>query len=351
MGTSKDYYQSHLKLDFIAIAGQEKLGQTKVLVIGAGGLGCPCLLALAGCGIGTLGIADGDVISLSNLSRQTLFNFSDVGQRKTTVAIRSLQNRNPYIRYREHPFFIQEENILSLIADYDIIVDATDNFHARYLINDACVVQGKSLVYGAIFKTEGQLTVFNHQQSPTLRCLFPDADNQNSVPSCADVGAYTITTTVIGTLMANEVIKIVLGHETVLSGKLLTFDALTGKTGTVAYPAQAASRKKSQSRFINPEKDIEVEAAVFLEKIRESASLLIDVRTGEERDVFNIGGRHLPLNNLENPIPEDFLPDQNLYFYCESGARSLHTAKIFRKNGFKNSFSLKGGLIDLKKLL
>jgi len=343
---NKNYYKSHIKLDFIADAGQHKLQAAKVLVIGAGGLGCPCLTVLAACGIANIGLADGDIVSSSNIQRQTLFNYCDIGKAKTTAAINSLRLRNPYLMYHEHRLFADEKNILSLIEPYDIVVDATDNFNTRYLINDACVVTGKPLVYGAIHQTEGHLTVFNYLGSPTLRCLFPEQGAEEDIPSCADTGAYMITTTMIGNMMAGEVIKTILKHEAVISGKLLSYDALNNKSFLTAYQSDRLSAHKSYSRFKAIQTAVELSAEDFLEKTRTLGIELIDVRTAAERSVQHIGGKNIPLQELDLLDLSSFPSSQHFYFYCQTGTRSLQAAKRLRAKGYKNVFSLKNGITN-----
>ncbi len=246
----KEYYSSHSKLPFIGKEGQQKLQQSKVLVIGGGGLGCPCLLALAGAGIGTLGIADFDAVSISNLHRQHLFTLQDEGRKKTIVAKERLSQYNPFIVIQTHDVLVYEKTVLELIDGYDVIVDCTDNFIARYLINDACVYLNKPLVYGAIHRSEGHVTTFNYKDSATLRCLFPK-DESDSTQSCADIGAYNIATGIIGLMMANEVVKIVTANAEILSNTLLIIDVLTGRTMRLNYSLQKASIIKSKQRFIN----------------------------------------------------------------------------------------------------
>ncbi|SDL40287.1 adenylyltransferase and sulfurtransferase [Pedobacter sp. ok626] len=343
---NKQYYKSHLKLDFIAITGQHMLNRSKVLVIGAGGLGCPCLMALTASGIGNIGIADGDIISTTNISRQTLFNYTDTGKSKTTAAIHALSTRNPYLLYHEHRFFVDEENILQLIEAYDVIVDATDNFEARYLINDACVVKDKPLVYGAIFQTEGHLTVFNYKNSATLRCLFPEPDQGAYIPSCSDTGAYMIATNIIGTMMANEVIKTILGQEDILSGKLLSYEALSNHTIRTTYYPDKLSKNISHSRFKALQKPIELTAEAFMEKAQATDVELIDVRTTAERIIQHIGGKHIPLPELSLVNLTRFPSTQHFYLYCQTGARSLQAAKWLRAKGYKNAFSLKNGITN-----
>jgi len=248
MSPEKEYYSSHAKLPFIAGKGQDQLRHSKVLVIGAGGLGCPCLLALAGAGMGTLGIADFDVVSISNLHRQHLYAVTDEGKKKTTVAKEKLSRYNPFIHIQTHDVLVYEKTVLPLLEDYDVIVDCTDNFLARYLINDACVYLNKPLVYGAIHRAEGHVTVFNYNGSGTLRCLFPK-DESDSTQSCADTGAYNITTGMIGLMMANEVIKILTAHEDVMANALWNIHALNGSTMLLKYQPTPASFLKSKQRF------------------------------------------------------------------------------------------------------
>jgi sulfur-carrier protein adenylyltransferase/sulfurtransferase len=250
MTSEKEYYSSHSKLPFIGSKGQDCLKQSKVLVIGAGGLGCPCLLALAGAGIGTLGIADFDAVSVSNLHRQSLYTMQDEGKKKTTVARERLSQYNPFISILTHDVLVYEKTVLELLKNYDVIIDCTDNFLARYLINDACVYLGKPLVYGAIHKAEGHVTVFNYEHSATLRCLFPNDKNDNT-QSCADIGAYNIVTGIIGMLMANEAIKIMTGNKEVLANKLLCVDVLTGSTIKLGYEINESNFIKSCNRFSN----------------------------------------------------------------------------------------------------
>lgn len=230
--------------------GQQLLHNSKVLVIGAGGLGCPCLLALAGAGIGTLGIADFDYVSVSNLHRQHLYLLSDEGKKKAAIAKERLTPYNPFIQIKVHDVYVQLQNILPLFQQYDIVIDCTDNFVARYLINDACVFLHKPLVYGAIHRAEGQVTVFNWNGSATLRCLFPGEGN-DTTQSCSDIGAYNIITGIVGLMMANETIKLITHQPGVFVNTLVSFDALTGKTTQLQYQLNNQSLVISHNRFNN----------------------------------------------------------------------------------------------------
>ncbi len=347
----QSYYQSHQQLDFIGVAGQQQISAAKVLVIGAGGLGCPCLLHLAACGVGVIGIADFDVISLSNLHRQTLYTFKDVEKSKVKTASQTLLAHNPHIQVQEHDFLVDESNVLQLIQNYDVIVDGTDNFLVRYLINDVCVFLNKPLVYGAIYKSEGQLAVFNYQNSPTLRCLFPEPPPENSIQSCAEIGAYNITTGVIGTMMAGEVVKIILKSDAVFTGKLIYVDVLEGKNTRLSFTENPGSRTISINRFHKVEQPIAIALKDFQAKFQHQNFQLIDVRKDDDHEDFNIGGINIPLSKISRFPPDTFSPDDTLIFYCQQGIRSHQAAEFFRQAGFPNAFSLQGGLSAYKNQL
>lgn len=340
---SKAYYQSHSKLGFIGADGQTQLSQAKVLVIGAGGLGCPCLLYLAGCGIGTIGIADFDTVSLSNLHRQIIYNYEDVGQVKVAIAKNRLLQHNPFIRINVHRLLVDVTNVLELVEQYDIIVDGTDNFAVRYLINDACVYLNKPLVYGAIHQTEGHVTVFNYQGSATLRCLFPEPGAEVYVPGCAEIGAYSIITNMIGVMMANEVVKLCLHNPDVLANKLVSYDAVSVELRTIAYKAGVQSRVTSNNRFKQTEDRTEITAEEFL-TLQPGSYHLIDVRDDWERAEHHIGGEHIPLRTLSAHEFPFALKTQQIIFYCQVGNRSKIAVQLMRKMGFDNALSLRGGL-------
>jgi len=219
-------YSRHLLLEEVGLEGQEKLKEAKVLVIGAGGLGCPVLLYLAAAGVGTIGVIDFDTIDASNLQRQTLFSTDDVGRSKAEVAKEKLNANNPFINVIAYNEELTNKNSLEIFSAFDIIVDGTDNFHTRYMVNDACLIANKPFVYGAIHKFEGQVSVFNYQEGPTYRCLFPNPPEAGSIPSCSEVGVVGILPGIIGTQQANQVIKIILQIGQVLSGRLMIYNAL-----------------------------------------------------------------------------------------------------------------------------
>jgi sulfur-carrier protein adenylyltransferase/sulfurtransferase len=348
MDNKEAYRSSHSKLPFIGIKGQELLEQKKVLVIGAGGLGCPCLQSIAGAGVGTIGIADFDTVAVSNLHRQHLYQYPDVGKFKTTVAAERLTLYNPFINIQTHQLLVDEMNAPELISSYDVIVDGTDNFTSRYVINDACVYLNKPLVYGAIYQAEGHVTVFNYNGSPTLRCLFPKDENE-TVASCAEIGAYNIITGIIGIMMANEVIKIMVQHPDVLAGKLIQLDVLTGKTLPIRYQLVDENKIKSVERFTKACHSKTISPQTLREKInRRHAFHLIDVREPDEHSHFNIGGSNIPLQSFLQLITFNFSPEDEVIIYCQKGIRSKQAVEWLGSLGFQNPVSLYGG-IDLYK--
>ena len=219
-------YSRHLLLDKVGEDGQEKLKAAKVLVIGAGGLGCPILQYLTAAGVGTIGIIDFDTVDETNLQRQVLFTKDDIGKNKALIAASRLNQLNEFVNFNIHAEKLTNANALGLFVDYDIIVDGTDNFSTRYLVNDACVLADRPLVYGAIYKFEGQVSVFNYKGGPTYRCLFPEPPEAGVVPNCSEIGVIGVLPGLIGTQQANEVIKLILGIGEPLSGKLAVYDAL-----------------------------------------------------------------------------------------------------------------------------
>lgn len=338
------YNQSHQKLAFIAQNGQQKINAAKVLVIGAGGLGCPCLQALAGAGVGNLAVADFDSISLSNLHRQQLYSFSDIGKPKAQTAANHLRKLNPFINMVDIAAFVDEQNLIELIKPYQIIVDASDNFETRYLINDACVTLNKPLVYGAIHQTEGHFTVFNYKGSATLRCLFPKMDSQNAIQSCADIGAYNIITNLIGNFMAGEVVKIILENADVASNKLFCVDALAATITKFTYSKNTENQLKITNSLELKSATSELTPLQIIEKAKKQKVVFIDVRSLAERNSFNIGGQHSPLETFLKTEKFSFDPDNFYIFYCEKGLRSKKAVEFCKEMDATKCFSLKNGL-------
>jgi adenylyltransferase/sulfurtransferase len=309
--------------------------------VGIGGLGCPVAQYLAAAGVGHLGMVDYDVVSVSNLHRQILYKPSQAGEKKATVSCQYLQQQNSDIAVVAYDMKLGNDNVLDLIKQYDIVLDCTDNFETRYLINDACVLAGIPVVYGAIYQYEGQVSVWNvmnddHTRSPNYRDIYPDV-NAAYVPNCAEGGVFPTLAGIIGTMMANETIKFITGAGTLLKGQLLLFDALsmqsrivktgvTTKTTIISLPAFAAVPYLSHAQL----------------KANMDAYQLIDVRSAEEHAQYNIGGLHMSIQDLELNPPDN--SSKPLVLYCTSGRRSAEAVKTLLSKSFDNIFSLEGGI-------
>jgi molybdopterin/thiamine biosynthesis adenylyltransferase/rhodanese-related sulfurtransferase len=338
-------YSCQLALPDFTEKAQQDLQNAKVLIVGAGGLGCPAAQYLTAAGIGTIGIADFDVVSISNLHRQILYTPEEVGSKKAIVAARKLQLQNPQIRIIAIDEKISFKNVLSFVEQYDIVVDGTDNFDTRYLLNDACVLLGKPLVYGAIYQYEGQAAVWNIQNSngtytPNYRDLFPEVDAVQ-IPNCAEGGVIPTLAGIIGCMQANEVIKYVTKTGELLAGKLLMLDAQTLQSRIIKIGTET---KASITALTETVEVPTISVEDLKEGIVDNKFELIDVRTTEERLDFNIGGDHCPLDQL-NFQTLDFYLDKRVVFYCASGKRSAEAAKLVQKKfPSANVFSLEGGL-------
>ena len=241
-------YSRHITLSEVGLVGQLKIAESKVLVIGAGGLGSPLLLYLTAAGVGTIGIVDFDKVSESNLQRQVLFREQDLNINKAISAKKLLNARNSDIEIKSYPHIFDTSNALELVQDYDIVVDCTDNFRTRYLINDACVKLGKPFVFAAIYKFEGQLSVFNYKGGPTYRCLFPTPPKAGEVPNCEEVGVLGVLPGVLGMYQANEVLKIILSIGSILSGQLLSINLLTNDQRLLRFNKNEAEIESIKNR-------------------------------------------------------------------------------------------------------
>ena len=228
-------YERQIVMPEIGILGQLKLAKAKVLIIGVGGLGCPVLQNLAAVGVGKIGIVDGDVVDETNLHRQFLYSLSDCERNKVAVAAEVVSKQNPETEIIPYSDYFTKENALEIISDYQIIVDCTDNIPTRYLISDMAVAKGIPMVYASIHKFEGQLSVFNYQNGPTYRCLFPEDERSEAIPSCNDSGVLGVVPNILGTLQANEVLKIILGIGEILNGKLLLYNSLDNDFQTIEF--------------------------------------------------------------------------------------------------------------------
>ncbi|MEC8052430.1 MAG: molybdopterin-synthase adenylyltransferase MoeB [Myxococcota bacterium] len=354
-------YSRHLILEEVGMKGQEKLKDSAVLCVGTGGLGSPLLLYLAAAGVGRIGIVDFDVVDESNLQRQIIHGTSTVGHKKVLSARDRILDLNPHLQVDIYEEALTSENALQLFEPYDVIVDGTDNFPTRYLVNDACVISGKPNVYGSIFKFEGQCTVFNYDGGPNYRDLYPEPPPPGLVPSCAEGGVLGILPGVIGSLQATETIKVLLGIGETLSGRLLTYDAMNMKfkefklrqdpdakpiTELIDYqqfcgvPANDHQVSEAQSDSV-----VEITPAGLKDKLIAAQIQLLDVREPHEWDICHIEGATLiPLGELENRMTE-VNAEQETVIYCKLGGRSKKAYKILEENGFGNLHNLTGGII------
>lgn len=348
-----EIYARHFSLPGFTADKQLLLKQAKVLVIGAGGLGSPCMLYLAGAGVGKIGIVDGDQVSVSNLPRQVLYDFKSVGLDKSQQAKERISRLNPYIEIDIFNKFLSTENIEEIFSKYEIIVDCTDNFDAKYLIDETCEKMKKPLVYSSIFQFEGQVSVFHYSEDREnyigYRDLFPEPPSKEFRESCNDAGVIGTLPGVLGTLQANEVIKMITGIGDVLSGKVLIFDALSCRSSLLKLKKRIQQRSTShpQSDVIAVEITTEVSAADLNQWYTEGRNfVLLDVRESEEREIISLGGQHIPLprlsaslHNLDRSLP--------LVVYCKSGIRSRRAVMFLLEEGFTNAVSLAGGVISI----
>jgi sulfur-carrier protein adenylyltransferase/sulfurtransferase len=345
MSTGFERYNCQMTLPGFGKAGQELLQQAKVLIVGIGGLGCPAAQYLAAAGIGTLGIADHDVLSIANLHRQVLFTPQDAGIKKAEIAVRRLKQQNPGIQVVGHDIKVTSANVTELIRQYDMVLDCTDNFETRYLLNDACVLTAKPLIYGAIYQFEGQLAVWNIKNadgsySPNYRDLYPQV-NAALIPNCNDGGVIPTLAGIIGCMQANEAIKLITKTGESLAGKVLIFDAQTLQSRIIKLGNQT---KTNISELVITVDAPTMTAKEVKEGLENDTIELLDIRTDQERDEIDIGGEHIEADELEDNL-DYILSGKPKILYCSSGKRSAEAVKMLKKNHPEaNVFSLEGGL-------
>jgi len=357
-------YSRHLIMPEVAMEGQLKLKQAKVLCIGAGGLGTPLALYLAAAGVGTLGMVDFDVVDFTNLQRQIIHDTDDVGRPKLDSARDTIRDINPNVEVIPYETRLTSENALDIFRDYDIVADGTDNFPTRYLVNDACVLLGKPNVYGSIFRFEGQASVFYAQEGPCYRCLYPEPPPPGLVPSCAEGGVLGVLPGIVGSLQALEVIKLILGKGQPLIGRLLLFDALHLKfrelklrknpecpvcgthptiTKLIDYEEFCGIRGEE---YVPATTVPEISATEVKEMMDEKDPfVLVDVREPHEYEICNIpGAKLIPLGEVPKRMHELNTADQ-IVVHCRSGVRSAKAVEFLMQAGFRRIFNLKGGVL------
>jgi molybdopterin/thiamine biosynthesis adenylyltransferase/rhodanese-related sulfurtransferase len=346
-------YNRQVILPEVGEIGQQKLLEAKVLIIGAGGLASAILPYLAAAGVGEIGIADDDVIELSNLHRQVIYKNDGIGKSKVLEAKRMATELNPTSKINAINKKLSGENALDLLAHYDIIVDATDNLQTKYLINDACCVLNKPLVYGSIYRFEGQVSVFNYKNGPTYRCLYADENSQSL--NCNDAGVIGISVGIIGMLQANEVIKMILGIGEVLSGKILVYNLLSNEQQKYDFEKSnfvVMNKNTFQEKYNIIENQVEeITVGTVLNQIDVDGVLFLDVRnSGELPKISFKNGIQIPLMNLEDEM-DKLNKNQTIYVFCQSGIRSKVATELLIENQFKNVKSIVGGALALNQLI
>ena len=356
-------YGRHLIMPEVGMDGQKKIKAASVLMIGAGGLGSPLGLYLAAAGVGRIGIVDFDVVDYSNLQRQVLHSTKDVGRSKLASARDRLEGINPFVKVETYETHLSSENALELFEKYDIVVDGTDNFPTRYLVNDACVLTGKPNVYGSIFRFEGQASVFATHDGPCYRCLYPEPPPPGLVPSCAEGGVLGILPGIIGTIQANEVVKLIIGIGEPLVGRLLLIDALKMKFKELKLRKNPDCPVCGQHRTITKLIDYEAFCGVqpgwdsytreqkfeiTVDELKKRLDhkddiFILDVREPQEYQIANLNGLLIPLNDLPKRINE-LDTSREIVVYCKVGGRSRKAVEFMKQSGFRKVKNLVGGI-------
>ncbi|MCH8003378.1 MAG: molybdopterin-synthase adenylyltransferase MoeB [Nanoarchaeota archaeon] len=359
-------YSRHLVLPEVGIGGQERIKQGKVLIVGAGGLGSPAALYLAAAGIGTIGIVDFDVVEENNLQRQIIHSTKEISTLKVDSAKNSINNLNPNVKVETYNVKLNSQNAMEIIKKYDVVIDASDNFPTRYLVNDACVLLSKPNIYGSIFRFEGHTSVFNYDDGPCYRCLFPNPPPRDAVPSCTEGGVLGVLPGVIGTIQATEALKIIIEKGDTLSGRFLVYDALSMKFKEIKLSKnkncpicgenprikelvdyeQFCNMKEEEEKSLTKD---EISVHQFKKMIDDHEDfVLVDVREEYEWDICKIeGAKLIPLSLIINgdiDILENIESDKKIILHCHTGARSAEALQILRNKGFKNLKNLVGGI-------
>ncbi len=360
-------FNRHIILPQVGLEGQKRLKAARVLCIGTGGLGSPISLYLAAAGVGTLGLVDFDVVDDSNLQRQIVHSTDDIGRPKVESARDRLLGINPHMQIALYGDGIKRDNVRAMVRDYDLVIDGTDNFPTRYLVNDACVLEDKPLIYASIFQFEGQATVFNHADGPCYRCLYPEPPPPGLVPSCAEGGVLGVLPGVIGVIQATEAVKIILGRGETLAGRLLLYDAMAmtfrevklrrdpncpacGEHPTIgdvtAYEQFCGLPPTEQSQEEPSMADYDITPKELVRMREENPDLyILDVREPHEIEICAIDGTHkIPLGELATRYAE--VPrDQTVVVHCKLGGRSAKAVELLQSKGYTDVKNLAGGII------
>ncbi len=360
-------YARHVLVPGVGMAGQERLSAARVLVIGAGGLGSPALLYLAAAGVGTIGVVDADVVELTNLHRQVIHSDEGIGRLKTESAEAAVHRVNPHVRVVRHDVRLDSSNALEILADYDVVVDGTDNFPTRYLVNDACVLLGKPHVWGSILRFDGQVSVWWAEHGPCYRCVFPEPPPPGSVPSCAEGGVLGVLCAAIGSVQSTEAVKLLLGLGDPLVGRLLVHDALRQTWDTLTVRADpgcpVCGDDPSVTELIDyvefcgvPGSPVSAEEGelptisvreMAEELASDAAPLLVDVRGEEERAIARIPGAvAIHLDEFRSGAAFDALPrDRRVLIHCKVGGRSAEATRLALRAGLTDVANVDGGIL------
>ncbi len=354
-------YSRHYTLPEVGVEGQKKLKAAKVLVVGLGGLGSPVSLYLSAAGVGTIGMVDFDVVDETNLQRQIIYGVDDVGKSKLQIARERLSNLNPHVDYVLHEVPLSSENALDIIKNYDLVIDGTDNFPTRYLVNDACVLLDIPNVYGSIFRFDGQASVFHYKDGPCYRCLYPEPPPPGLVPSCAEGGVLGVLPGIIGSIQANEAMKIIMGIGETLTNRFLLFDALTMTFNELSIRRDdncvVCGSNPTVTKLIDyeefcgiPGQDTHVEVGdISVRELKDRLDKndpvhILDVREDFELQIAQIPGtQHIPMNQVPNRLDE-LNPESELVVMCRTGIRSSDVRDFLKNNDFKNVRNLLGGI-------
>lgn len=356
-------YHRHIIMPEVGIEGQKRIKASKVLIIGAGGLGSPLALYLAAAGVGTIGIVDFDVVDISNLQRQVLYDTKDLGRSKLASACDRIKDLNPGIEVVPYETQLTSQNALDILSGYDIIVDGTDNFPTRYLVNDACVLLGKPNVYGSIFRFDGQVSVFDATRGPCYRCLYPSPPPPGLVPSCAEGGVLGVLPGIVGSMQAVETLKLILGQGDPLIGRLILFDALNMSFREMKLrkdpECPVCGKHRTIDKLIdydqfcgvtpdgtngNAGREFEVTPEELKQRLDGGEEIqILDVREMHEYQIANLGGLLIPLSELPKRLSE-LDPSVELIVHCKTGRRSARAVEILRQTGFTRVKNLVGGI-------
>ncbi|MEU7878644.1 adenylyltransferase/sulfurtransferase MoeZ [Microbispora bryophytorum] len=360
-------YSRHLIIPDVGMAGQKRLKNAKVLCVGAGGLGSPALLYLAAAGVGTLGIVDFDVVDESNLQRQVIHGQSDVGRLKAESAAASVREINPLVNVIIHNVALTTDNVMDIFSGYDLIVDGTDNFATRYMVNDAAVLLGKPYVWGSIYRFDGQASVFWAEHGPCYRCLYPEPPPPGMVPSCAEGGVLGVLCASIGSIQVNEAIKVITGIGEPLVGRLMIYDALEMKYRDVKVRKDPECPLCGKNPSITELIDYEAFCGTLSDEAQQAAAgstitaaelvamrergediMIIDVREPNEYEIVNIPGAVLiPKGEFLNGSALETLPqDKKIVLHCKSGARSAEVLAVLKNAGFSDAVHVGGGVLS-----